>query len=83
MRCLDVRYHVPTLAEVEQAERDREALEAAERQLAKSAARRASIRARWQRDHYVFSDGAGIGPATCAIADLERERQKGRVHRGE
>lgn len=60
-----------------------ETLAEVERQLERSAARRASIRARWQRDHYVFSDGAGIGPATCAIADLEREREKGRRHRGE
>lgn len=55
----------------------------AERQLERSAARRASIRAKWFGDHYVFSDGAGIGPATCAIADLEREREKGRQHRGD
>lgn len=42
---------------------------------------RATLRARWLQGHHVF--GSGIGPATRAIADLEHERQKGRVRRGE
>ncbi len=67
---------------------DAEFIAAAERQLAESAALRARIRrklARKRRPNLAPRTLAfpALGPASAAIDELEREREKGRMHRGE